>query len=177
MGRFVAMNKPKALPGCCFICRSANNGPFVDTGKNVRGMGAVYVCATCLTEMFGLIEDSVATEHRKYTQADINRAAQLASVHVAAYSTELVVDIEGAISGYRDRVKSAARDALLALVAESQGVQKDAGEPEGSSAGTDGTPVENGGPASEQGPDDVPSNSSDGKLEFNDDLFSGFNPE
>jgi hypothetical protein len=49
--RFTVISQPVALPGCCFLCRSATNGPFVDTKFSIKFEGAVIVCAACIRDM------------------------------------------------------------------------------------------------------------------------------
>lgn len=48
--RFVAVENPTALPGCCYTCRN-DEGPFVDTGLSEDFFGQVLICKNCILEM------------------------------------------------------------------------------------------------------------------------------
>lgn len=54
MSRFRASNIPVAKPGACYITgrSSETAGPYIDTGKNIPGYGAVYVSRQAVEEMF-----------------------------------------------------------------------------------------------------------------------------
>lgn len=45
---------PTALPGQCFLCRSANREWFIDTLFSLDFEGAVFICNECYKEMAGL---------------------------------------------------------------------------------------------------------------------------
>lgn len=53
--RFNLHPQPIARPGECFICKSVNYGPFIDTGVDVPFEGVFYICSRCIKEMHGLL--------------------------------------------------------------------------------------------------------------------------
>lgn len=50
--RFRPLDVPKLRPGCCFLCRGTQNGPFIDTGVSIQWEGAIIICRACITQMF-----------------------------------------------------------------------------------------------------------------------------
>ena len=57
MSRFPAVDAPTKSPGCCWFCRDIK-GPMVDTLTNVQYQGSIYICNTCLTEMYNNLNDA-----------------------------------------------------------------------------------------------------------------------
>lgn len=58
--RFQPLAAPRSRPGCCFICRGTQNGPFIDTRNTVREpggfQGAVIICRACIVEMHSQLD-------------------------------------------------------------------------------------------------------------------------
>lgn len=53
VSRFVTINgQPPMHPGCCSICQSTG-GRFVDFGLQLRRVGRIYFCESCLAECVG----------------------------------------------------------------------------------------------------------------------------
>ena len=51
LSRFQPRASVSTRPGCCFICRGIN-GPFIDTQTTIDYEGAVYICFTCVEQMY-----------------------------------------------------------------------------------------------------------------------------
>ena len=50
--RYQLLSQPVQAPGCCFNCKSASGGPFIDCGFSIKWEGAIIICATCLRDMY-----------------------------------------------------------------------------------------------------------------------------
>lgn len=164
MSRFTVVEQPVAAPGHCFLCRSVAHPPFIDTGLNIMFEGAIYLCTSCLREMFGMLPVIKANQEQFLAawRAGYNTAATRGAF--------MATQIERAIGAFYD-VSTAHPDfsnpdissPAIPLV---EGVSQDAGEPEGSSLSADSAPVEDGEPASGEGRNGLPSDSDDGDLEL-----------
>lgn len=53
--RFKIVDKPTALPGCCFSCRAENRPWFIDLGISFEFHGAAFLCSHCFSEIAGLV--------------------------------------------------------------------------------------------------------------------------
>lgn len=89
MSRMQLLQTPVALPGKC-ICCGAVDRPVVDLALNIKGIGRVYFCVTCITEagsVVGLVPSSVYEDSKLVQQqfdafleevVDINGAFRIA---------------------------------------------------------------------------------------------------
>lgn len=66
---------PLALPGCCFICRSAERKFFIDLQYNIDREdnwgsfeGALYICSECLSEMAHMAKYTTPEESEELAQ-------------------------------------------------------------------------------------------------------------
>lgn len=55
MGRFTIMERPQMLPGQCLLTRNSNEKYYVDTGLDFIGYGRVYIGASALEEIIGML--------------------------------------------------------------------------------------------------------------------------
>lgn len=167
--RFHVHDQPPALPGCCYICRSVSNGPFVDTAVNEAGIGAIYICATCLKEMYQLVKPEETLFNSTQVQEVRDRVAQLADDEFKKVFSR----VGDSLNDARTRVELGTRaifpDALVVDFSDSDGSEgsetSDTGDDanvEGNDLGLDEIDVQGGDLADGEGSDFVPGNSSDG---------------
>lgn len=179
-GRFVAIPSPVALPGACTLC-DGHLGPLIDTGISHDHYGAITICFTCLQAMSDVaaLSESVATLNQRRAQYTRGyKDGVLKSVSAIEKSLSKIIqgqldlsrDIEAVISNDElgsdplseptndDPDSVSPSDSSPEVLLEGTGnVKGDISEPESTAVETDsGSGVE--------GPDDVPSNSSNGQL-------------
>lgn len=154
--RFRLVDSAPALPGCCLLC-SGHNGPFIDTSLSLMGKGAVYLCKQCITEMYNEIPQPVVEEEKPPppTPEEIEAAVAKAKV-----------DLDDFLNDYVERVRTIdLGDLFPAVVVGSKDTKQDAGKKGGGRTRASKSNKQVDSAASEQGPADVPSDSSDG-LDF-----------
>lgn len=171
MARFTALDAPALLPGCCFICRSANKRMFVDTGVTVKWEGVVYVCEDCLREMATLLPTQEGVFTREQVQSAQARAFNLGRAQGIEFAKQIAKAVEEFERGNASDVLSLSTPVSAPgfeplAVDEPEGVSQDAGEPEGSSVSADSLVVEDGEPVSVEGRDGLSGDSGDGQLEL-----------
>lgn len=75
MSAFTLLNRPQALPGHCFKCRSSDREFFIDLMISEEFYGAVIICSECLLEMANLAgyisPDQAASMAEKYAAMGI----------------------------------------------------------------------------------------------------------
>lgn len=146
-GRFNIVERATALPGACVFC-TGSGGPFIDTGRFVRGHGMVLICVDCLTEMA--------------------KVAQITGGHEEKPDISLTpAEFEEVVSGHTRDLVNASRNLLdylsgagfVALLTESQG---DSGGEGGSGEVATGITEQTDGTVSSEGPDGLSDDSGDG---------------
>lgn len=168
--RFTVHQQPPMLPGCCFICKSANDSPFVDTGLSLPFEGTVYVGKACLTEMYNKVDPTedytreqvimVRDEVRELARTELSKL--LDRVRDAVNDTRTRISL-GSATIFPDAFDVSFPDLEDDDSAEGIGLGN---EPDftGDERQLDSVNVEGDGVVGEQGPDDVPSDSGDGNV-------------
>lgn len=166
--RFTLHDQPPALPGVCFICKSVNDAPFLDTGISVPFEGVIYIGANCLREMHAQIEpvdtvlqsQLVALKNRvtDYIQTEVGRAYALVGDVLNDTRTRLGHNIDGLVPDLHSfEPATVENDENLFPDDDTD----DDGDDEINVEG-DSTPVV-------EGPDDLSSDSDDGQLDPRDE--------
>lgn len=55
VGRYQQVERPFALPGCCALCGKADDEWYIDTGRQIEFLGAVYICKSCIQQIAGIV--------------------------------------------------------------------------------------------------------------------------
>lgn len=162
--RFVLHDQPPALPGVCFICKSVNDGPFVDTGHNVPFEGAVYIGANCLREMYQLLEPNNGLNQGQldYLKKRVTDEVDSQFGLVFSYVGDVIHDA-------RTRIGNSLSVLIPNLpVVDVPSFEMPEVADEDNVGDTDAN-VEGDSAVGSEGPDDVPGNSDDGNVDAGDE--------
>jgi hypothetical protein len=160
------VGKPAHKPGVCVSCNTQAAATFVDTGRNIRGYGYVYICSNCVRESFvslGLASDSLTLDDIKGLVFTVKTGINEELTEILKDTNERVItavrDFSGsdsAINGLviSKRIKEPAEDISVAATDEGDGNSSN---------------VEDGGAPISEGLFSLPGDSGDGEQS----LFSG----
>lgn len=178
-GRFMAINAPVALPGCCLFCRG-HKGPFIDSGISHPGHGAIYACASCIQSMFDTLNlvgaNSVQMRQQMYRRGHGDGFADAIS-RVRAMTTSIEAshavrrgEVISELVDVSDPVITPASDPSPSdpIVPESEIVPADPGSEPEDIPEPESPAVEVSGATVVEGRDDLPSDSDDGALDESD---------
>lgn len=145
-GRYKVVDQPLALPGKCYLTGAAGaaSGPYIDTGQDIRGYGAVYYSAQAIEEMYrelmayrGIdITLSLSEEQagEKFNEGYENGYRDAQRKMEDFYRETILNDLARVVAN-----RSAGLDPFAPAPDESEDVSEDAGKSEGSKSGTDRT--------------------------------------
>lgn len=145
MSRFRASNIPVAKPGSCYITgrSSEEAGPYIDTGKNILGYGAVYISRQSIEEMHNVLRAYQGKVGPNESEAEFfaKQKAELDDTWNAGYAAgfsdakkEMRELFDALVNSIGGGDSSAVIEPLSSVLADSQ---ESSGEPEGSESGTD----------------------------------------
>lgn len=158
--RFHLVDKPAVLPGVCFICKTANDGPYVDTGVTVPFDGAVYIGRNCLKEMFSLIEpglDGVTVRQLESLKRRVNE-------QVNTQLTRAFASIGDTVNDARTRIRLGVDQFIPDVPLFDAFDVEEPDQPSEGESGNSDAPVESDGSDSGEGADGVSGNSDDGPV-------------
>lgn len=160
VSRFTVVSSIPVAPGCCLLCRSTVNGPFIDTQLDLKWeREAVFICLACVTDM----------HNRFVAEGAVEQDQPVVEQTEGIETDDALSAVEAAFDGLRDALLSRVRvidtgDLYPHGVVDPAPVAtNDAGEKQGRTRASR-TSRQDDEPVSEQGPDDVPSNSGDQDL-------------
>lgn len=158
--RFAVMEAPMAAPGCCYLCRTANkeNGPWVDTQVNKPFEGAVYICASCIRDMYAQLPEADNNAALLFKKAYHDGVQSAVNVMEAAFNDlgSTLISRIGAIDTGGEFPDVTVGPPIFPPNSD--------GEVEGGTS-ADGTDKQDKRASRKQGPNDVPDDSVDG-VEF-----------
>lgn len=147
MSRFRASNIPVAKPGSCYITgrSSEEAGPYIDTGKNILGYGAVYLSRQAVEEMHDVLRAYQGKVGPNESEAEFfaKQKAELDDTWNAGYAAgitdakkEMREIFDAMVNSLGSNNSDPVTEPVPSVVADST---ESSGEPEGSEPGTGGS--------------------------------------